>query len=188
MLLLCGTNRGSHLTGRSTRNQRIERLWRDVFENCLSPYYNLFYYLEDNHILDTENEVHVGVLQYVFQPRINSAVTHFKDAWNNHALTSANSLTPLQLWATGMLQNVGSNHQPVREVFSTISSDAGATVSESDTESEYCDNRASNEDPSLGLNSDQLSELRTHIDPMQPSRIWGIDLYASALEIALQNE
>lgn len=73
--------------------------------------------------------------------------------------------------------------------FSTISSDAGATVSESDTESEYSDNQASHEDPpSLGLNSDQLSELRTHIHPMQPSIIWGIDLYARALEIVLQNE
>ena len=32
MLIFCGLGRISHITGSSTRNQRIERLWRDVFE------------------------------------------------------------------------------------------------------------------------------------------------------------
>ena len=40
------------LTGKSTHNQRIERLWRDVFESALALYYEIFTFMEDSAILD----------------------------------------------------------------------------------------------------------------------------------------
>ena len=43
---LRGPGIGSMITGRSVHNQRIERLWRDLFDGVSYIYYNLFYHLE----------------------------------------------------------------------------------------------------------------------------------------------
>ena len=43
-----GTGRSSFISGRSVHNQRIERLWRDVFVGTISFYYELFRSLEDS--------------------------------------------------------------------------------------------------------------------------------------------
>ena len=50
-----GAGRCSMITGKTTHNQRIECLWRDVFTRVLSYYYKLFYFLEDEGVLDPLN-------------------------------------------------------------------------------------------------------------------------------------
>ena len=57
------------ITGSSTHNERIERLWRDVFR-CVERFYDIFYSLEEA-ALDPLNETDIFCLQYVFLPRIN---------------------------------------------------------------------------------------------------------------------
>lgn len=63
---LQGTGRGSVVVnGRSIHNQRIERLWRDVFAGIIiSLYRYLFCHMESIGILDpTSNELHLFCLQ-----------------------------------------------------------------------------------------------------------------------------
>lgn len=47
MVEIRGPSRGSYLTGPSVRNQRIERLWRDVWNAVCSQFYYTFQALED---------------------------------------------------------------------------------------------------------------------------------------------
>ncbi|KAM9765204.1 uncharacterized protein ACNS7B_023350 [Menidia menidia] len=72
MNLLQGIERRSHLTGESIHNQRIERLWRDVFLHVLEPFYSTFYNLEDSALLDPSNDVHKLSLHIVFLPENTS--------------------------------------------------------------------------------------------------------------------
>ncbi|XP_078029680.1 uncharacterized protein LOC144466496 [Epinephelus lanceolatus] len=70
-----GENRNSHITGRSVHNQRIERLWRDVYIQVLDPFHVLFRNLEREGMLNPDDESHLFALHWAFLPQLQWGVS-----------------------------------------------------------------------------------------------------------------
>ena len=63
------------ITGSSTHNERIERLWNDVRRSVSEEFRCLFYQLEQEGSLEPLNETDIYCLHYIFVPRINKVLT-----------------------------------------------------------------------------------------------------------------
>ena len=172
-----GAKRRSMITGSSTHNQRIERLWRDMHKSVTVLFYKLFYFMEQNDLLDHLNEIHLWALHYVFIPRINKALQEFVRSWNNHSLRTAGHKSPQQLFTAGalLLQNSQLSaldffHQV--DVNYGIDPDGPLPVSDdNDVEG------VSVPETSLRFSDENMTTIRQNIDPYSYSDNYGVDLY-----------
>lgn len=74
-------------------------MWRELWSGFTVTYYRLFQFMEEQHILDVSNELHMQVLHFVFLPRMQL---------NLDRLTEALKRDPYERRTIGHYYNFGS--------------------------------------------------------------------------------
>ena len=176
MIGMRGSGRGSMITGKSTHNQRVERLWKDVFTGVLSFHYRMFYFMEDEGILDPLNDMHIAALHHVFLAKINDKLKLWMDAWSDHRMRTT-GCSPLQLWISSQM------HNPVGVSLDENQLNFYGTEGILDGAESAQGERPILNPPRMRLSENCQAELERDIPFTWTSANHGIDLYIRALEI-----
>lgn len=111
-------------------------------------------------MLDVESELDLYCLHLVYIPIINRSLSQFKEAYNNHPLSTERNMTPAQLWTNDVLRPENSNRTPARQIMDPASLQSYGIDPDSHV-THLQDDNAAVEVPSieLHLSTEQILEL-----------------------------
>lgn len=185
MLQKYGITSNPVITGRSIHNQRIERMWRDVFNYVLHHYQSLFFFLESEAELSPDDEVDSFALQYVYLPRINRALDYFTTQWNNHPLSTESNRSPLQVWTAGFYQFAESGYQAVRDVLNvpTVNFHSYGIDDDGPSPPIQTSNHVVVPRSLVELSEEENASLHREIMPLSDDGNYGINLYKRTIDL-----
>ena len=149
-----------------------------MFQSVIATYYRLFYFMEQQSLLDPLNELHLFTIHYVFLPRINRSLRKFQDAWNHYSLRTEGNSTPHQLFTSGVLalRNAGMIALDFLDsVDDHYGIDSGHLTVDND------DEILTVPPINIQLNQQQITSLQHTINPLATSENYGIEIYQQAL-------
>ena len=175
MLQNRGVGRGSIITGSSVHNCRVERTHRDIFSGVLVFYSRIFEELERDGLLDVLDDIHLFSLHHVYIPRIENSLQELVAQLNNRPVSIERNQSPLQMWESGMLENIHSNHTALQEEeIEHFGVDPDGVLAIEDE-----DYQLTVDPPMLHLTDEQMAMLP---NPLANDNNSGKDLYQQCIE------
>jgi hypothetical protein len=143
-----------------------------------SSYISVFTDLESNGALNPDNESDLFALHYVYLARINKSLFDFKEAWNNHSVSTENNVSPLQIY-TACSQGSQLFDEAIDPLMYGVDSSSGSGDDVEDEENVVIVPRIH-----VPLSTSSLQRLHA-IDPLEDTNDFGKQLYIDTVHFLL---